>query len=484
MVKTGMNLGGAAGGSYKPLSEESMQRIHETAMRIFEEIGIEVNSAKALDLFRHTNAQVDQQNRCVTIPRDMVMTLVSKAPSEVTLHGRDKKHDVILGGSRVYTGTGGTALNIIDRKNGQKRVATLVDLKEIAKLVESLENIHIFMLPTYPSDIPVEKVDINRFFAGLDNSHKHVMGGIYTLKGIEQVIRMAQIIAGSPRKLRERPIISMITCSISPFKIDSKYGDMLVTIAKAGIPAVCPAEPLCGATAPVTLAGTLTVQVVDSLAGVIISQLVNPGTPVILGSVASSTSLRDLKYLTGSVEMGLLNAAGAQMAQFYHLPFYATGGMTDSNVIDAQCGYESSITSLLCALAGANFIHDAAGLMEFALTVSCEKLVIDNEILGMVMRAVKGIEVNDETLAFDVLKRVGPGGHFVSSKHTRNHMRKEHYQPTLSNRKLRERWEKEGSKDTFMRAKERVEEILERPGRRLPKHIRNRILASFPEIVD
>ncbi len=166
MPKMEMTFGGIVGGNYKPLSEESMERIHETVMRVFEEIGIQVNSDKALDLFRCSEAQVDQQNRRVTIPRDMVMSLVDKAPSEVILHGRDKKHDVILGGSRVYAGTGGTALNIIDRKNGQKRVATLDDLKEIAKLVDNLENIHMFMLPTYPTDVPVGKVDINRFFAG------------------------------------------------------------------------------------------------------------------------------------------------------------------------------------------------------------------------------------------------------------------------------------------------------------------------------
>ena len=473
---------GIEGGNYRPLSKESIERIHETAMKVFEEVGIEVNSKEALDLFKHTNAQVDEHTRRVAIPRDMVMDLVSKAPSEVTLYARDRKHNIALGGTRVYSGTGGTALNVIDRKNGQKRVATLNDLKEIAKLVDNLENIHIFMLPVYPSDVPVEKVDVNRFFAGLDNTRKHIMGGVYTPRGIEQVIKMAEIIAGSSRRLRERPIISMITCSISPFKIDSLYGDMLVAIAKAGIPAVCPAEPLCGATSPVTLAGTLVVQVVDSLAGVIINQLANPGAPVIYGSVASSTDLRDMKYITGSVEMGLLNAAGAQMAQFYKLPFYATGGMTDSNTIDAQCGYESSITNLLCALSGANFIHDAAGLMEFALTMSYEKLVIDNEILGMVMRAVKGIEVNDGTLAFDVIKQAGPGGHFVSSRHTRTHMRREHYEPTLSNREFREKWEEQGSKDTFQKAKEQVEEILDRPGYELPSYVRSRILTETPDI--
>jgi len=484
MTKEGMSLSGIEGGSYRPLSEESAERIHETAMRVFEEVGIEVNSDKAFDLFRNTDARVDEQNRRVRVPRDMVMSLVSKAPSQVILHGRVKKHDLTLGGSRVYAGTGGTALNVLDRKDGHKRVATLDDLKEIARLVDNLENIHLFMLPTYPTDVPVEKVDVNRFFAGLDNCRKHVMGGVYTLEGTKQVIRMAQTIAGSARKLRERPIISIITCTISPFKIDQLYGDMLVTVARTGVPVVCPAEPLSGSTAPVTLAGTLTVQVVDSLAGVLISQLANPGTPVIFGSVASSTDLRDLKYITGSVETGLLNAAGAQMAQFYKLPFYATGGMTDSNIIDAQSGYESSITNLLCALAGANFIHDAAGLMEFALTMSYEKLVIDNEILGMIMRAVKGIEVNDETLAFDVMKKVGPGGHFVSSKHTRSHMRQEHYIPTLSSREFRERWEEQGSKDTFMRAREQVKEILAKPGRRLPPGVRNTILTRFPEIVE
>ena len=288
------------GGSYKPLSKESIERIHETAVRVFEEVGIEVNSEEAFALFKHTNAQVDEDTRRVMIPGDMVMDLVSKAPSEVTLYGRDRKHDVVLGNTMVHAGTGGTALNVIDRKNGHKRVATLNDLKEIAKLVDTLGNIHIFMLPVYPSDVPVEGVDVNRFFAGLDNTRKHIMGGVYTLEGIAQVIKMAEVIAGSSQRLRERPIISMITCSISPFKIDSLYGDMLVAIAKAGIPVVCPAEPLCGATSPVTLAGTLVVQVVDSLAGVMNSQLANPGTPVIYGSVASSTDLRDMKYITGS----------------------------------------------------------------------------------------------------------------------------------------------------------------------------------------
>jgi trimethylamine--corrinoid protein Co-methyltransferase len=215
-----------------------------------------------------------------------------------------------------------------------------------------------------------------------------------------------------------------------------------------------------------------------------LAQIVSPGAPVIFGSVATSTDLRDLKYLAGSVEMGLLNAAGAQMAQFYQLPFYATGGMTDSKVLDAQSGYESAFTSLLCALAGANLIHDAAGLMEFALTTCYEKYVIDDEILGMVMRAVEGIEVNEDTLAFDLIKQTGPGGSFVTAKHTRHFMRSEHYQTSLSNRDSREEWEARGAKAIWEKAAEKVREIIGNHNWSLPAEVRKQVLSEIQGIVD
>jgi len=475
---------GLQGGSFKPLSEEAIERIHQTAMQIIEEVGFEVNSEAGLELFRKSGASVDESRGVVRLPRKLVMELIETAPSQVRLCGQEEEHDALLGGARVYAGTGGTALYVHSSDTGQKEPATLADLKRIAKLVDGLENIHLFLLPTYPNELPVEQVDVNRFFAGLDNTTKHIMGGVYTPEGVNQVIRMAEIVAGSAQRLRERPVISMIACSISPMKLDKHYGDMVVTIADAGVPLVVPAEPLCGATSPVTLAGNIAIQTVDSLMGVMLTQVVKPGTPVIFGSVATSTDLRDLKYLAGSIEMGLINAAGAQMAQFYRLPFYATGGMTDSKVVDGQSGYESALTSLMCALAGANFIHDAAGLMEFALTVSYEKYVVDNEILGMVMRAVEGIRVDDETLAFDLIKQVGPGGHFVTAKHTRRFMRSEHYQPSLSDRDSREEWEAKGSKTTLERAAEKVKEIIASSNYRLPADVRQRVLSEIAGIVD
>ncbi len=479
-----MIKGGLAGGSFKPLTEESIHRIHQAAMRVIEEVGFEVNSEAALGFFKGAGAWVDEEKYLVRLPQKRVIELIETAPSEVRLCGQDEKNDILLGGNRVYTGTGGTALYIYHPDTGQKKLANLDDLKLIARLVDKLSNIHLFMLPTYPNELPIERVDVNRFFAGLDNTTKHVMGGVYTLDGVKQVMRVAEIVAGSSEKLRQRPLISMITCSISPLKMDGQYGDLVASIASKGIPLVCPAEPLCGATSPVTLAGNLVIQTVDSLMGVMLTQIVNPGTPVIFGSVATNTDLRDLKYLAGSVEMGLLNAAGAQMAQFYKLPFYATGGMTDSKMLDAQSGYESALTGLLCALAGANFIHDAAGLMEFALTACFEKYVIDNEILGMVMRAVEGIKVNDDTLAFDIIKQVGPGGNFITAKHTRQFMRSEHYQPSLSDRDSREEWGAKGGKATWERAGERVKEILANHNWSLSPAVRQQVLAEIEGIVD
>ena len=475
---------GLVSGSYRPLTEDSILKIHQTVTRVIEEVGFEVNSEAALQLFEQAGAWVDREERRVRLPKAKVLKLIGMAPPEVRLCGQEEKHDIYLGDNRVYTGTGGTALYIYEPATKQKRLANLEDLKRIARLVNRLDNIHLFMLPTYPNELPIEQVDVNRFFAGLDNTTKHIMGGVYTLDGIKQVLRMAEMVAGSAEKLDERPLISMIACSISPLKMDAQYGDLVIEIAQRGIPLVCPAEPLCGATSPITLAGNLVIQTADSLMGVMLTQIVKPGTPVIFGSVATNTNLSDFKYLAGSVEMGLLNAAGAQMAQFYHLPFYATGGMTDSKVLDAQSGYESALTSLLCALAGANFIHDAAGMMEFAMTACYEKFVIDNEILGMVMRAVAGVNVNKDTLAFNLIKEMGPGGNFVAAKHARRFMRGEHYHASLSDQNSREEWEAKGEKAIWQKAGATVKRLIAEPKYRLPTEVREQILSEISGIVD
>ena len=456
---------GLSGGQYLPLSESDIEQIHQTNLKVFAEIGVQVNFPEARNLFKKAGAFVDDATRIVKIPPGLFQELIATAPSIVTLCGRaeDGALDCEIGGDKVYIGTGGTALNVQDPGENNCRRSRLTDIMQIARLVEALDNIHFYMLNVYPNELPVEEVDVNRFGTALNRTRKHVIGGVYTVEGVRNVIRMAEIIAGSPEKLRERPFISMVTCPISPFKLDEMYGQLTMEVARQNIPVVVPTEPLCGATAPITLAGNLVVQSVDTLAGVMLTQLANPGTPVFFGCISSITDLRDMKYLSGAIEMGLMNAAAAQMARFYQLPLYSTAGMSDSKVTDAQAGYETALTTLLVALAGGNLIHDAAGFLEFCMTASYDKLVIDNEINGMIMRAVEGIKVDEETLAFDLLKKVGPGGHFVSARHTRRYMRSEQYHPQLSNRDNREKWEQTGAKDAKARAADKVRQVLEQP---------------------
>jgi trimethylamine--corrinoid protein Co-methyltransferase len=478
---------GLSGGQYKPLSVEDINKIHATSLRVFSEIGVQVNFPEALELFRKAGATIDHAARIAKFDPKLVKELIELAPSVVHLYGRadNGSLDCEIGGTKVYMGTGGTALNVLDPGESKARRSGLEDIKKMARLVDALDNIHFYMLNVFPNDLAVEQVDVNRFGAALNRTRKHVMGGVYTVEGVRNVIRMAEIIAGSPEKLKKRPFISMVACNISPFKLDQSYGQLAMEVAKHGIPVVVPAEPLCGATAPVTLAGNLVVLNVDTLIGVMLTQLVNPGTPVLYGSVASITDMRDMKYLSGAIEMGLLNAAAAQMARFYNLPLYSTAGMSDAKTNDIQAGYESALTGLLVALAGGNFIHDAAGFLEFCMTASYDKLVIDNEIIGMIMRAVEGIQVNDETLAFDVLKKAGPGGHFVSNRHTRKFMRTELYQPQLSDRNNRQDWEKEGAKSAQARATEIVGEILEKPEIPvLSSEIRTEIRKEIPGLKD
>jgi trimethylamine--corrinoid protein Co-methyltransferase len=286
------------------------------------------------------------------------------------------------------------------------------------------------------------------------------MGGMYSLEGTLDVIRMAEMISGGAEKLRNEPIVSFISLIISPLLVDDLYGDIIVEVARRGIPISVPCEPQTGSTSPVTLAGNLAVYAADTLTGVTLTQLTNPGTPVLCGYVGTTTDLRNMGYLSGSIESGLLNAGAAQLAQSWNIPFYATAGMSDSKTIDVQTGYESALTSLIVALSGANYIHDAAGLMEFAMVASYEKYVVDNEIIGMVMRVLRGIEVNSETIAADITKKVGPAGHFLREPHTVKHMRNEFFFPKLSDRDLREDWERNGAIDARQRANAAAREIL------------------------
>jgi len=455
-------LGGLDGGIYRPFTDVDLRKVDGAITRLLSEVGVKVANKRAFELFKTKGIETDEEKKLVYIPRGLLEDCIASTPSELILYGRgNPDYNIHVGGTRVHFGSGGTALNIIDLETGQKRPSTLKDVQNVSKLMDYLDNAHFQVIPVFPNDLPIEKVDLNRFFAAINNTNKHVQGGVYTISGTKEVVEMCSMISGGLEALQKEPWVSFITCMISPLEIDQTYGDLMMTCAESGLPLSIPAEPLTGATGPVTVAGNVANLCAESLAGLCLAQIVNKGTPVLMACTSTSTDLRTMAYVSGSVEEGLINACAAQMAQYYELPFYGTAGQSDSKILDAQAGYEGAITNLLVGMAGGNFIHDALGLLEFCLTASYEKYVMDNEILGEVMRVLKGVSVTEETLAVDVTAEVGPGGNFLQEDHTFDHMREEHFVPKIADRRPREKWEEMGEKDTSTRCHEIVLEVLE-----------------------
>jgi len=473
---------GLSGGLYRPLSNTDVKSIADAALQVLQESGMAVYADTAFEALQDAGAMVDRKTRIVRFPRGLVEDAVASNPSSVTLYSRDGQNDVVLEGARVHYGTGGTALYVLDPDKGCRREAQISDVVLNARLINALDNVHLHTINVFPHDVEdTDAIDINRFYHSLNHTTKHVMGGVYSLAGTQKVVQMARMAAGGVEALRERPCVSFITLIISPFKIDDRYGEMACYLAREGLPVVVPTEPICGTTAPITLAGNVLTHVAETLAGITMIQAVHKGAPAICGSVGSIPDLRTMNHLGGPIERALINAAVAQMGQHFELPVYSTGGTTDAKALNVQAAYESAMSNLLVALSGANYIHDAAGLMEADLTVSYEKLVMDNEILGMCQRVLRGIEVNDDTLALDVILQKGPGRDYMAEEHTVRHMREEFFVPALANRQTREQFEE--GEDAVSRARRFVESVRrEPPTDRLDEHIRRQVLSRFPEI--
>ena len=471
------------GGQLKLFNDREVDMIHEGVVRLLGEVGMQVKSRQAFEIFEKHGAVCDPATENVKIPRAMLENAIKIAPSKIIMHGRDEKNDVVLEKNRVHFGTGGTVMFVNDFETGKKRMTQTRDVRDLACLTDALENLAFHVIHTYPDDVATDDVDANRFYWAVTNTSKPVMGGMYTMKGLKEAFKIAGMVAGGEKQLRERPFVSFITLMVSPMVMDWHYTDFLIEVAKKGLPLAVPSEPLAGATSPVTLAGTITINLAESLSALALTQLITPGCPAFIGTTSSIMDIRTGTYSGGAIESSLINAGIAQMAQYYGLPLYATGGQSDSKLCDAQAGYESACQAMTLGLSGANWIHDAAGLLENCTTVSYEKTVIDNEILGNVLRVVRGVEVTPETIAVDVIKEVGAAGNFLAHEHTVEHFRNEFFLPKVSDRFGRDKWESEGGQDAFARAHSMAAGIMT-THRTLPVDpaVKKKIRQMFPNI--
>ena len=451
---------GFEGGQLRFLTDKNVAEIHETALRILEDVGLRVPLPEAVEAYRGGGARVGPDPDAVRIPVTMVEAALRSTPPKVRLCGRDAEQDIVLEGRKVYAGTGGAEIHVLDLETGALRKATLLDVARLARLVDGLPYIDFYIRPVEAQDVSPEKLDVNKYFASLCNTGKHVMGNVYGVEKVAEVIEMASLIAGGREILRERPFISFITSwMLSPLKLNREVTAILMEVVKHGFPVALSSVAILGLTSPMTMAGNLALTHAEQLSGIVLAQLVRPGTPVVYGGCPGVIDMRTSTFSPGSIERQILNSAISQMAQHIGVPNYNIGGITDSKLPDIQAGYEKGAGICLTALAGSNYIHHAAGRIKDG--VAYEQYVIDNEIIGMAKHAVKGIAVSEETLAFRVISEVGPGGSFIAQSHTVKHFRNELFFPELSDRNERTAWEAKGSLDGRERARIEARRIIE-----------------------
>ena len=447
------------GGQLEILSKSELDKIHGATVEVFSRLGVKVWAPKALALFKAAGAEVDQKTMTVKISESLLKETVKKAPAEFEMYGRDPKYKLTYGGKRVHYSTVGQPVRLQDL-DGNVRSATVKDMENLAKIADYCDNIHHLSRMTTPLDVPQDVQHLHCIWANCKNSIKTTNGYNHGERKAQETIDMAAIIRGSHDELVKKPLLLGITNPVSPMQLSQQLIEGAILYAKYKQPMVYAPEIIAGATGPVTLAGVLVQQNAEVLAGIMVSQLANPGTPVMYGTVCTVLDMKTGATALGGPEVGLYNVASAQLARYYSLPSRGTGGNTDSKVLDSQAASETATGVLMASLAGMNFIYDAAGSLDGSLTLSYEKLVIDNEVCGMVSRILDGVAVNDQTLAVDEICRVGPSATYLASPFTMKMFRKEHFIPALLDRKSRETWEKEGAKSLETVAREKTRSIL------------------------
>jgi len=408
-------------GTMRVLTEQQVEFIHEATVEVLESTGVLFHDEEAREILEEAGARICH-NGVVRFPPSLVKDALALVPKQVTLRARDPNKDLVLNGKTVYYTSGFGATRVLDLETGAIRPAISADVEQFTRLADYLSNVDFCLIEVVPSDIPPETVDLELAALVLTNTTKHVHVSTYNDRLIDAVIDLGMVISGS-----NSPAFSLGCCPLSPLVYPRDASQRLIKAVRRGIPFFVVSGAIAGSSSPVTLAGTLVVQNAEVLAGIVLSQLVKPGAPVIYGTFASPMDMRTGKQLLGSPELSLINAASAQLCRKYGIPFgYGTGGLTDAISPSFQAGVEKAMSVLFGTLAGSAVVHDAvSGLLAGATVASYEQMVLDDELCNMVRRLSRGVEVEKETLATELIHQVGPGGTFLASRHTVAQFRKE-----------------------------------------------------------
>ena len=438
------------------LSTEDIEQIHQTSMKLLEKVGVEFPYEPAVAVFQKHGVQTDGSR--VYLTEDQVMKALESAPRQFTIHARNPERSVTVGSGRPVFAPGYGAPFLVDANVG-KRAPTMADYHNLVKLAHALPNQDLSgYLLVEPGDVPARTAHLRMLHAHMVYSDKPFIGSAAGQVGARHTMEMAHILFGE--EIGDRPVTIGLINSLSPLGYSGEMLQALVEYARRQQPVIIAALAMAGSTGPITLAGVLTMQNAELLAGVALTQLINPGTPVVYGSTSTNIDMKSGALAIGSPELAQMIAAHAQLARHYGLPSRSGGALTDASYPDAQAGFESMMSLLTTVSSGIDFVLHAGGILNSYLAFSYEKFVLDDEMCGMVRRYHDGIIVTPDMLAYDVIARVGPGGNFLMEPHTVKRCRKEFWQPALCDRGGLEAWMQSGRQDAIARARRRWQSLV------------------------
>jgi len=437
------------------LSEEECRRMHEASLEILESMGVRLDLEEAVDMLKKTGASVIDGN-VVRVPSHLVEKVLKTAPKQVTLYDRQGNQAMPVGGNRCFYGPGSDCLNIIDHRTGERRDPVLKDLEEGIRLCDSLENIDFVMSMVLPADVDKALADRYQMEAMLTYTTKPIIFVTYEMSGCRDAVRMAEAVAGGPDALRKKPMIACYINAVSGVHHNKEALQKLLFLASKNLPALYIPASTAAITSPVTPAGSVAMDYAGVLVGLVLSQLKSEGTPVIVTGMPPGGTF-DMRTMVTSYcepERTITQA----MSHFYNLPMFSIAGASESKVVDQQAAAEAALSLVVETLAGGNIIHDL-GYLESGLTFSLVQLAICDEIASWIKGFIKKFEVNDETLALDVMAEVGPEGQFLDTNHTLKHY-KDRWYPSLFERGNYQSWLEKGGKTLAERAADKIEQLL------------------------
>ncbi len=440
------------------LSQEQVEKIHDASLEVLEETGLKVRYQPARDLFKNHGCSVEEER--VRFPRTVVEKYRKLVPPSFTFHGRDPKFDRTIPQDSPVIVTASSAPDIIDPETGKERRAESKDIARIAHLINELPGYDIFSISTLADDAPGDQFTVSRLYPSIKYCLKPIRVTTTNMKDTLSVMEMAYLVAGGEEAYKQHPFLTHHYCPVvSPLTMDHLSTENVMFFAQQGLPVYPTIVPNAGLTSPMSMAGTLVQGNAEFLSALMLMQMTKEGTPTIYATLGTVADMRSGAYTSGAIECGMLHMAFAQMARFYNLPAGGYVGLTNAKLNDAQSGYETGMSGIAGLLGGMDMFN-IGGLIDALKTFDFGKAVIDDEIALMMKRMKRGVSFSDDDLGINLIKEIGPGGSFITAKHTTSRMKTEAVMTKIADRDARSIWEKKGSTDTHGKAMAKARDIM------------------------